>query len=164
MHCSVRLYNNTLVVFSTEYCAFSQHAVFCYLERSIICSVNEPQCDVHVSNIKGIYMHSVRCITYTCSLQPLKYGFTGIYFKYRLLYPRECDIRYTCTEPEGRRHKGEVRVYRILHEGGCNNVFISAEAILCMYNMLLCNVTVLFEIKMRSKQAPVSIESWSEWH
>ena len=45
--------------------------VLCYLKRSVIYSVNEPQCDV--SNIKGIYMHSVRRST----LQPLKYGFTG---------------------------------------------------------------------------------------
>ena len=29
---------------------------------------------------------------------------------YRILHPCECDIRYTRTEPEGRRPKGVVRV------------------------------------------------------
>ena len=77
--CSVRLYNNTLVVFSTKYCTFSQQYYTCYkfwkchsyavlmnhkgmyhtlkgYEMSFICNVNEPQRDV--SNTKGIYMHT----------------------------------------------------------------------------------------------------------
>ena len=48
-----------------------------YLERSIICGVNAPQGPA-VSNINGIYMHRVQCITYTCTHQPLKYGLAGI--------------------------------------------------------------------------------------
>ena len=74
--CSVRLYNNTLVVFSTEYCTFSQQ--YCAIwkchsyavlmnhrgmyqtpkryEMLFICSVNEPQRDV--STTKG----------YTCTV------------------------------------------------------------------------------------------------
>ena len=79
---------------------------------------------------------------------------------YRLLHPRECDIRYTCTKLEGCRPEGEVRVYRILHERGCNNVFISAEAILRMRTTCCCAMLLYyFEITTRSKQAPVNVEN-----
>ena len=82
---------------------------------------------------------------------------------YRLLHPRECDIQYTRTEPEGHRPKGEVHVYWILHEQGCNNVFISAEAILRMRTTCYCAMLLYyFEITMRLKQAPVNVERWSE--
>ena len=71
--CSVRLYNviNTLVVFSTDYCTFSSQ--FGNVNHNEVLTNHR---GMHVSIIKGICMHSVLCITYTCTLQPLKYGFT----------------------------------------------------------------------------------------
>ena len=87
------------------------------------------------------------------------FAFCKLVCMYRLLHPREYDIRYTRTKPEGRRPKGEVRVYRILHERGCNNVFISAEAILCMRTTCYCAMLLYyFEITTRLKQAPVNVE------
>ena len=43
---------------------------------------------------------------------------------YMLLYPRECNIQFISTEPEGCRPEGKVLVNRILHKQGCNNKFI----------------------------------------
>ena len=55
--------------------------------------------------------------------------------------------------------------YWILHKRGCNNVFISAEAILHMRTTCYCAMLLYyFKITTRLKQAPVNIETWSEQH
>ena len=60
--CSVKLYNHTLAVFFKWILLFLT-TVLCHWERSMRWSVNQPQC-LHKKNIKGIYMHSLRWITY----------------------------------------------------------------------------------------------------
>ena len=71
--CSFKLYNNTKTVFLKLMLPFLT-TVLCYWERSIRGSVNQPQY-LYYQISKGIYMHSVQCITYT---SPLRYGFTEI--------------------------------------------------------------------------------------
>ena len=46
-------------------------------------------------------------------------------FKYMLLHPCECNIRFTSTKPKDRMPEGEVLVNRILHKQRFNNEFIS---------------------------------------
>ena len=59
--------------------------------------------------------------------------------------------------------EGEIHVYWIWHERGYINMFISAEAILCMCKTCCCTMLLdYFEIVTRSKKACVNVKSWSE--
>ena len=67
---------------------------------------------------------------------------------YMLLHLCKCNIRFTSTEPEGYRSKGEVLVNRILHKQGCNkltNLCHTWNYMVYTLCMLRSNVTTKME-------------------